>query len=54
MHYILFRHFMLQKVLKIMEAVVPQTLPICMSPPTGKDWVYALCSVLTFYATKSL
>ncbi len=36
-----------------MEAVVPQTLPICVSP-TGKDVVYALFSVLTFYATKSL
>ncbi len=34
-----------------MEAVVPQTLPICVSP-TGKDGVYALFSVLTFYATK--
>ncbi len=36
-----------------MEAVVPQTLPICVSP-TGKDGVYALFSVLSFYATKSL
>jgi hypothetical protein len=34
-----------------MEAVVPQTLPICVSP-SGKDGVYALFSVLTFYATK--
>ncbi len=33
--------------------LVPQTLPICVSP-TGKDGVYALFSVLTFYATKSL
>ncbi len=53
MRCILFRHFMLQKVLKIMEAVVPQTLPIFVSP-TGKDGVYALYSVSTFYATKSL
>ncbi len=29
-----------------MEAAVPQTLPICVSP-TGKDGVYALFSVLT-------
>jgi hypothetical protein len=36
-----------------MEVVVSQTLPICV-PPTGKDGVYALYSVLTFYATKSL
>ncbi len=34
-----------------MEAVVPQKLPICVSP-TGKDGVYALYSFLTFYATK--
>ncbi len=45
--------FYATKVLKIMEAVVPQTLPICVSP-TGKDGVCALYSVLTFYATKSL
>ncbi len=36
-----------------MEAVVPQTLPICVFP-TGKDEVYALFSILTFYATKIL
>jgi hypothetical protein len=53
MRYILFWHFMLQKDCKIIEAVVPQTLPICVSP-TGKDVVYALYSVFTFYDTKSL
>jgi hypothetical protein len=53
MHYILFCYFMLQKDCKIIEAVVPQSLPIFVSP-TGKDGVYALYSVLTFYATKSL
>jgi hypothetical protein len=42
---------MLQKFCKIMEAVVSQTFPICVSP-TGKVGVYALYSVLTFYATK--
>ncbi len=36
-----------------MEAIVPQTLPISVSP-TDKNGVHALYSVLTFYATKSL
>ncbi len=49
------RHFMLEKVCEIMEAIVPRASShLYFATSTSKDGVYTFSYFLTFYGNKSL